>query len=134
MPPSFRRFKLCSLTRLAEAAGSTPAGVRDAAKKMVFLVVGEAGNVLQRREVDTAEAEVTAYEFLKYIEPFSRLSRRPAYVAWRAFSQPGSSLCGGAHARTAYLRRTRRASLPKIRHRGRPHASEDAKAAPADTA
>jgi hypothetical protein len=24
--------------------------------------------VLQRREVDTAEAEVTAYEFLKYIE------------------------------------------------------------------
>jgi hypothetical protein len=36
--------------------------------RKVFFIVGEAGNVLQRREVDTAEAEVTAYEFLKYIE------------------------------------------------------------------
>ncbi len=36
--------------------------------RKVFFIVGEAGNVLQRREVDAAEAEVTAYEFLKYIE------------------------------------------------------------------
>ena len=36
--------------------------------RKVFFIVGEGGNVLQRIEVDAAEAEATAYELLKYVE------------------------------------------------------------------
>jgi hypothetical protein len=36
--------------------------------RKVFFIVGEGGNVIQRMEVDVAEAEATAYELLKYVE------------------------------------------------------------------
>ncbi len=36
--------------------------------RKVFFIVGEGGSVLQRKEVDVEEAEVTAYELLKSLE------------------------------------------------------------------
>jgi hypothetical protein len=36
--------------------------------RKVFFIMGEGGNVIQRMEVDVAEAEAAAYEFLKYVE------------------------------------------------------------------
>jgi hypothetical protein len=36
--------------------------------RKVFFIVGEGGNVIQRMEVDVAEAEAAAYELLKYVE------------------------------------------------------------------
>jgi len=36
--------------------------------RKVFFIVGEGGNVIQRREVDVAEAEAAAYELLKYVQ------------------------------------------------------------------
>ncbi len=36
--------------------------------RKVFFIVGEGGNVLQRREVEVGDSEVAAYEILKYME------------------------------------------------------------------
>jgi hypothetical protein len=36
--------------------------------RKVFFIMGEGGNVIQRMEVDVAEAEAAAYELLKYVE------------------------------------------------------------------